>query len=189
MSRAWLIAALLWTACAPAPNAPVPTATIQPDPASEPPTSYRALIDRAEAEVSRGALDEAERSFSEARELAPERIEARYGLAFVMSRRCWDQERDCQACLDAFNAILAKGAYRHAHYNRAQCAFELGHRDAALADLDRAVEASPDDLDYRMTRALMLLSLGRTGEACEDLHHAAKLGGDVRALLGARCSD
>jgi tetratricopeptide (TPR) repeat protein len=168
--RRLLVVALLF-GCAPAPRDP----------------SYDRLVEQAEARVKRAELAPAERSFAEAHRVDPEGIEARYGLAFVKSKRCSKHKRDCEACLADFDAILSEGDYRDSHYNRAQCAFELGRSDEALADLDKAVAKRPNDLDYRMTRALLRLHLKRTAEACEDLAKARTLGADVTMLIHKNC--
>ena len=168
--RRLLVVALLF-GCAPAPRDP----------------SYDRLVKQAETRVKRGELAHAERSFTEAHRLDSEGIEARYGLAFVKSKRCSKHKRDCEACLAEFDAILSEDDYRDSHYNRAQCAFELGRTEQALTDLDKAVAKRPNDLDYRMTRALLRLHLKRAVEACEDLAKARALGADVSALIERNC--
>ena len=57
-------------------------------------------------------------------------------------------------------------------FERANLLCAQGEYDAALADLDRAIAAQPENMQFYPRRALVRLALGRVGEARTDVDHA-----------------
>ena len=69
-----------------------------------------------------------------------------------------------------FDAALAVNPSLHRGYRlRAQCNLRLGDADAGLADLARALEAEPSDLDLHLSYAALLSSRGRELDAAAAL--------------------
>ncbi len=149
--------------------------------------SYDALIEQGSRQVQTSELAAARKSFTRAHELAPDRIEARYGLGVVDARTCWTVGQQCGACIARMSDVLERGGYRHAQYNRGQCLLMHGRAGDALADLDAAIAASPADPDYFEARAATLLKLNREDEACRDFERAAALEGRVDGVFRDLC--
>ena len=65
---------------------------------------------------------------------------------------------------------------------------ELGDDDAALRDLDYALELEPDQVDSLINRADILLTQGETGRADADIAHGLSLKPGNPHLLAARAA-
>ena len=60
--------------------------------------------------------------------------------------------------------------------NRGLAYYRNGQDTKALADLDRAISAAPDDASYRTNRYLVRTHAGMSRAAQEDLEAACRLG-------------
>ena len=148
---------------------------------------YDVLVDEGAELLQAGNLEEARRRFGEAHDLAPDRIEARYGLGVVSARHCWLSRRECETCVTQLSQVIAEGGHRFAEYNRGECHYVLGDYARAVADLDAALAKKPDDADALAARGATMLQLGRTTDACRDLERAKSLGGRVDSAFNADC--
>ena len=84
--------------------------------------------------------------------------------------------RDLAGAVEAFDALVAYCPdYAEGYNQRAFAAFLAGDFAAALPDLDRAIELSPEHLGALSGRALTLIGLGRDDEAQAQLREALRL--------------
>ncbi len=91
-------------------------------------------------------------------------IEKRANLLFAVNRLA-------EARVDYDRAVeLADRPYLR--FERADLLCALGEYDAALADLDRAIGAQPENTQFYPRRALARLARGRVAEARADVDHA-----------------
>jgi tetratricopeptide (TPR) repeat protein len=91
-------------------------------------------------------------------------LETRANLLFGVNR--WAEAR-----VDYDRAVeLADRPYLR--FERADLLCAQGEDDAAHADLDHAIAAQPENLQFYPRRALVRLALGRVGEARADVDHA-----------------
>jgi tetratricopeptide (TPR) repeat protein len=91
-------------------------------------------------------------------------LEKRAGLLFGLGRLA-------EARVDYDRAVeLADRPYLR--FERADLLCALGEDDAAHADLDRAIAAQPENIQFYARRALARLALGRVAEARADVDHA-----------------
>lgn len=151
----------------------------------------QALSMRGRAQAATGALDEAQRSFADARALdpaSPVPLIAEVPVLITAGRI--DAAR---ARADAAVALAPTSAA--AHNMRASVAHATGALTEALADYSRALELDEKHVDARVARAGIQIDLGNEDQAAEDL---ARLAADVptepranflRALLAGRQGD
>jgi tetratricopeptide (TPR) repeat protein len=91
-------------------------------------------------------------------------LEKRAGLLFGLGRLT-------EARVDYDRAVeLADRPYLR--FERADLLCALGEDDAAHADLDQAITAQPENIQFHARRALARLALGRVAEARADVDHA-----------------
>lgn len=91
-------------------------------------------------------------------------LEKRAGLLFGLGRLA-------EARVDYDRAVeLADRPYLR--FERADLLCALGEDGAALADLDRAIAAQPENIQFHARRALARLAVGRVAEARADVDHA-----------------
>jgi tetratricopeptide (TPR) repeat protein len=91
-------------------------------------------------------------------------LEKRAGLLFGLGRLA-------EARVDYDRTVeLADRPYLR--FERADLLCALGEDDAAHADLDRAIAAQPENIQFYSRRALARLALGRVAEARADVDHA-----------------
>jgi tetratricopeptide (TPR) repeat protein/Ethanolamine utilization protein EutJ (predicted chaperonin) len=163
------------------------------------PSSAEALAWRGFVRLRLGLDVEACEDFSRAIELDPDCVPALTGRAaagepggddalshalavdprdpfalVVQAARQGDREQAREA-LDA--ALEASPDHPPALLARGRLAAASGRLDAALTDLDRAVEAAPYSADARYARALTLLELGDDVEAARELGLATRARG------------
>lgn len=72
------------------------------------------------------------------------------------------------------------------YYNRALALSSVGRKDAALADLDRAVELNPRLAPIYYTRAKLKYDLGKSAEALQDLNRSIALDNKDSGVYMAR---
>jgi tetratricopeptide (TPR) repeat protein len=91
-------------------------------------------------------------------------VEKRANLLFAVNRLA-------EARVD-YDRAVALADRPYLRFERADLLCALGEHDAALADLDRAIGAQPDNTQFYSRRALALLARGRVAEARADVDHA-----------------
>ena len=118
-----------------------------------------------------GHATEAERAFSRALDLDPERTGARVGRA--QARAALGMR---EAALADYDVVLAADATHPLMLaNRAALRYDLGRIEEACDDLDRAVALAPESDALRRNRALALEALGRRDDAAADLREYLRL--------------
>lgn len=72
-----------------------------------------------------------------------------------------------KAALADYNTIITQNLndYRGIYAGTARCRYALGQYDSALADIDQALAAAPDNADNHILRARILRALGRRVDA------------------------
>ncbi len=72
-----------------------------------------------------------------------------------------------KAALTDYNTIITQNLndYRGIYAGTARCRYALGQYDSALADIDQALAAAPDNADNHILRAQILRALGRRVDA------------------------
>jgi len=85
---------------------------------------------------------------------------------------------DIQAAMEALDIAIAAApdAAPQAYYYRALLHLELGEDEAALEDLNKAIEQNPHFPEAFAARGNVLLSLGRPVSAVEDFNKALQFG-------------
>lgn len=134
------------------------------------PNSPDAFIVQGAAETLLGHLDRAYADFATSARLAPARADARFFLALTDYK---------QAKFSEAISILrdsAKDGIKDSDldYLMAECLRKLdpANRDAALHELDRAIELNRNSVPARTLRGKLLLESGRPNEALTDLEVA-----------------
>lgn len=124
----------------------------------------RTLFFRALDHHQRGRLNEAEALYREALALVPERVSVLSNLGAVLVM----QGRHAEARVLAERALALEHDCAEAHAILAELKRSQQGPQAALADLDRALAAQPDDPDLLFQRSGLLAELGRFDEAVAD---------------------
>jgi tetratricopeptide (TPR) repeat protein len=123
-------------------------------------------------------------AFARAR-TAPEAVgtRIRWVYGFAVSTRLPDK------ALEAFDAVLAQVAeHPQARYGRAMILAEKGEVAEAIAELSRAITASPDLLEARRCRAVLRARFGDLGPAKEEITAClAKAPGSGSVHYAAAC--
>ncbi len=136
-----------------------------PDTGMPPDVQSELLVHRARAYMHMSDFDSAEESYRKAAELAPDASPPRVGLVHLALERSDPRTAEALAqdvqrlAPDDAGAWSAQGAVRHA----------LGDLDGALVAYARAVELDASHYDARIARLGVLVDLGRTEAAGEDL--------------------
>jgi tetratricopeptide (TPR) repeat protein len=128
-----------------------------------------------------GRSDQALADFSSAAALAPSRGDARFFMALVEYKR----GRFDAALSVLHNAERDGIADSDLYYLAAECLLKLQpeNRDAALAELNRAINLNSESVSARTLRGKLLLDAGRASEASGDLETAHKLDPASRTAL------
>jgi tetratricopeptide (TPR) repeat protein len=139
-----------------------------------------AYLNRAGLRLSRDDLDGAAADAAEGLRLAPDNphLLCIRGQLELAAGDAGAAERTLTAALATAPGLAAGWAAR------ATARYELGHRDAALSDLDRSLELD-DDPEVRFNRAALLAEAGRHEEAVADFTAA---GDDPQARWGRALS-
>lgn len=91
-----------------------------------------------------------------------------------------------KAALADYNTIITQNLndYRGIYAGTALCRYALGQYDSALADIDKALAAAPDNVDNHILRARILRALGRRVDAYSAAARALALRPDnTQALI------
>lgn len=112
-----------------------------------------------------GRLDQAERHFRRAIELAPENPSGHHNLGAVLGL----QGRHPEALPALERAIELDAGLIDAHFDLAMAYFHLQRSDQAIASLDRVVRLDPGDRVARRRRAALLHAQGQPLEARQGL--------------------
>ena len=117
--------------------------------------------------------------------MAPDNMEARFGLAYTYSRMGRSQE-----ALDELNNLVEMYPDSSVVYAaRAELEKDMKLYDTALYDFDEALKRDPGNRDYTVSKVEILILLDRRGEAKAALDEAVKRGVPRGLLLGlyAKC--
>lgn len=145
---------------------------------SHDPSNLAALFYRAYANTHLRHYNLARNDYEAFLRLAPVNMEARLGLAHVLVK----MERSADA-MDQYNRLVELHPDSALVYAaRAGYESERGVYDAALYDWDVAVRLAPDNTEYIISRADVLLRLGKKAEARRSLDSAVKKGVPRAAL-------
>ena len=134
------------------------------------PESAEVLVVRGAANTLTGQLDKAYEDFSNAIRLAPDWADPRFFLALTRYKQ--------GKFTDAINALeLANQrgiADSDLHYLLAECLLKVNaaNTQAAMRELDKAVELNNDSVSARALRGKLRLEAGSTTEAVADLQRA-----------------
>lgn len=129
------------------------------------PQKPRILLDIGATHIAAGAYEEAQAAFAEALMLVPEYTDAR-AYAIAAAIRAGDQ-----AQIDA----LTKPPYEHVYTTHdlvMQTYYELEQHDAVLSILDERIARSPQNLELRITRAMVAHEAGDTAGAIQTIEAA-----------------
>lgn len=136
------------------------------------PDNPAALFYRAYAYTGMRRYDLARKDYEEFLKLVPRNMEAMLGLAHVNTKL----KRTTEA-LDQLNRLVELYPDSAVVYvARAGVEKDMRAYDAALFDWTNAVMRAPDNTDYLLSKADILLLLGRKEEARECLERMVKLG-------------
>jgi tetratricopeptide (TPR) repeat protein len=128
-----------------------------------------------------GFLDKAHEDFATAVRLAPERADARFFLALTDYN-----QGNIPDALTILKAAVQGGVVdSDLHYLMAECLLKLDTNDsnAALNELNRALELNANSVSARTLRGKLLLRAGRAKEAVSDLELAIHKDPDSRAAI------
>lgn len=139
---------------------------------SHEPNNLAALFYRAYANTHLRHYDLARNDYEAFLKLAPVNMEARLGLAHVLVK----MKRSADA-MDQMNRLVELHPDSAVVY-AARAGFESESRayDAALYDWDAALRLAPGNTDYIISRADVLLRLGKKAEARRALDDAVRKG-------------
>jgi serine/threonine protein kinase/tetratricopeptide (TPR) repeat protein len=114
---------------------------------------------------------------------AESRVRIRWVYGFAVSARLPAKARE------AFDDVLRHHPDQpQALYGRALLLLQAGGREAALPDLDRAVDAAPAFLEARRARAILLARLGKLEAASQDVNQCLERDpGSGSMLYAAAC--
>jgi tetratricopeptide (TPR) repeat protein len=145
------------------------------------PKSADSFIVHGAANSLLGFLDKAYEDFTTAVRLAPERADARFFLALTD----YNQGNISDALTILKAAVQGGVADSDLHYLMAECLVKLDTNDsnAALNELNRAIDLNPNSVSARTLRGKLLLRTGRPKEAVSDLELAIHRDPDSRAAL------
>ena len=116
--------------------------------------------------------------------LAPTNIEARLGLAYTLQKR--GKRLDA---LDQYNTIVEQHPYSAIAYaSRACLEEEMELFDTALFDLGKAISLNPSNNDYILSKANLLIRMGKKQKARKCLDELIRRGvarADIEELTKA----
>lgn len=149
---------------------PLPTATPAPLPA-EVAGALAADLERANAAMKAGQLDEAIAGYEAMATKVPNLPELHHNLGLAYARK-----KDLpKAEAELRKAVELKPEFTDAHRALATILYEMGHRDEALSEAARAAEAAPTDGRLQYNLGVMYADAGKTEQAKEALLKAESL--------------
>lgn len=138
---------------------------------------FEALIEEGKVLAKSNKFEEAIGVFKEAIKIDDTRVEANYGLGYALSKFCESDTSRCRESLMYYNkAIKIDENYRNSYFNRSFTRFMLDDFEGAMTDVDKAINAKPDEADYYIFRGSLYIAQEDTAKACVDLKKAAELG-------------
>jgi len=132
-----------------------------------PADAARLMVLRGRAYLELGQYDKADQSFNEALQLDP-RVEGVL-VARAMAHLRRFRLEPAKELLD--EATMKTPQAAEAWFLKGRVAYEEGQLEEGVANLTRALEADPDYLEARLTRAASLNDLGQLELAQRDLDH------------------
>lgn len=145
------------------------------------PTSSDVFVVLGAANTLIGQLDAAYNDFAKAVKLAPNKADPRFFLALTR----YKQERFADA-INSLKAAIAMGiADSDLHYLLAECLLKVDgtNKQAAIVELDRAIELNTNSVSARAVRGRLLLGAGRVKEAVGDLELALRNDPNSRSAI------
>lgn len=129
--------------------------------------------------------DKALADFSKVIQLDPGFDEAYNQMAMTMYYK-----GDFQGAEKSFNEYILKfSGYSHAYFNRGMFYAERKQNKKALLDFDYCLQLNPKDGEAYLQKALVLMELNQSPEACEALKKAESLGNaEAKRLQKKACS-
>ncbi len=139
-----------------------------------------ALFMRAHIRYEERDYSGARRDYETLIRLAPDRLDARCGLALTNDRsgRAVEAMGQMNALIELYPREAMLYALRGGMRQRRR------QYEQALADLSYAIELSPQTADYYVSRATLYLELGNRKMARQDTRMATELGADAREMAG-----
>lgn len=111
--------------------------------------------------------------------ILPDHLEARLGLALICQ-----QEKKTNEALDHLNLLIEQHPTSALGYaTRAGIEEEEGMSELALYDYDEAIRLEPENTDYLLIRAQLLIKLRQYADARRDLDRIVQLGTPRAALI------
>jgi tetratricopeptide (TPR) repeat protein len=134
------------------------------------PNSPEVLILRGAAQTVLGRSDQAVQDFATAVRLAPDRPDARFFLALM----AYNQGKYTEAIATLKQSDQDGLRDSDLHYLMAECLLKVDHAnpDAALSELNQALQLNSNSVAAKTLRGRLLLEKGLTKEAVADLEFA-----------------
>lgn len=142
------------------------------------PNNLTALYFRAYANNKLRRFDLAKNDYEDILKARPSNLEARLGLAYTFTRL----NRTTDAIDQANQAVEQHPDSAVAYAARAGMESDMKQYDAALYDWDEAIRLDGRNADYLLSKADLLLTLGRKADAKATLDEAVKKGTPRGAL-------
>ncbi len=136
------------------------------------PENLAALYYRAYAQSRMRRYDLARVDYERFLGIAPNNLEARLGLSYMLLQLGKDKEALMQ--MNTMVEMFHDSAIVYA--TRAALEKEMGALEAALLDWEDAIRLEPDNTDYMLSKADILIVLNKKGEAKTVLDAIAKKG-------------
>jgi tetratricopeptide (TPR) repeat protein len=145
------------------------------------PNSADVFIVQGAADTLLGHLDQAHNHFATGARLAPSRADARFFLALID----YKQGKFPEAISVLRTALKDGMADSELHYLLAECLLKLGSNstDAAIHELNRAIDLNANSVSARTLRGKLLLDSGHPYDALRDLEFASRQDPDSRSVL------
>lgn len=145
------------------------------------PKNPAALYYRAYANSKLRRYDLARIDYEDFIEIAPESVEGKLGLAYILGKL--DRKKEA---LDRYNQLVETEPDNAIVYaSRAGYEAELKYYDLAEYDWDKAIELAPDNYNFLVSKADLLITMYKLDDAKECLDLAVKKGaprGELRDL-------
>jgi tetratricopeptide (TPR) repeat protein len=143
------------------------------------PTNVEALLNRGRAHLKLGRLEEAYFDAVDAIEIVPDRPEA-----YRIKGEAEFRARQFRNAINTYGTLIQKledgggtaQSIATAYSNRGQARFNLGNMDAAITDLNQAIQIDPDFAVAYRTRGMAYGRKEQRDPACRDFSRALELG-------------
>ncbi len=145
------------------------------------PNASEVFVVRGAANTLIGQLDKAYDDFAKAVNLAPDKADPRFFLALTRYKQ--DRFVDAISYLESANRLGI--ADSDLHYLLAECLLKVNgpNTQAAMVELNRAIELNTNSVSARALRGRLLLGAGRVKEAVGDLELALRHDPSSRSAL------